>query len=201
MRSSMFHSLDPLTIPGVVESAARRFGGAEALVDGELRLSFEELAQRIDLAARAFVGSSIQPGDRVAVWAPNMAEWIFAALGAHRAGAVVVPLNTRFKGYEAAYILDKSGARMLFTVTDFLDTDYVELLGNADVPPTLEEVVLLRGRDRDGTTPWDTFVSRADAVAPSAGADRAGAIAPDDLSDILFTSGTTGAPKGAMLRH
>jgi acyl-CoA synthetase (AMP-forming)/AMP-acid ligase II len=197
----MFHRLDELTIPGVVESAARRFGAAEALVDGYLRLTFTELADRIDVASRALVASSVGPGDRVAVWAPNIAEWIFAALGAHRAGAVVVPLNTRFKGFEAAYILDRSEARMLFTVTDFLDTDYVELLGAADVPRTLEEVIVLRGHSAVGTTPWDTFLRRADSVATSAGADRAAAIVADDLSDILFTSGTTGAPKGAMLRH
>ncbi len=170
-------------------------------MDGELRLTFEELAQRIDLASRALVASSIQPGDRVAVWAPNIAEWVFAALGAHRAGAVVVPLNTRFKGYEAAYILRKSGARMLFTVTDFLDTDYVALLAGADVPPTLEEVVVLRGPARDGTTPWGVFLDRSATVDPSRSAARAESVVPDDLCDILFTSGTTGAPKGAMLRH
>ena len=170
-------------------------------MDGELRLTFEELAQRIDLASRALVASSIQSGDRVAVWAPNIAEWVFAALGAHRAGAIVVPLNTRFKGYEAAYILRRSGARMLFTVTDFLDTDYVALLAAADVPPALEEVVVLRGPARDGTTPWDVFLDRAATVDPSRSAARAESVVPDDLSDILFTSGTTGAPKGAMLRH
>jgi HIP---CoA ligase len=190
-----------LTIPGVVERAAAQFPDTEALVDDGLRLSFNELAGRIDHTARAFIASGIKPGDRIAIWAPNRAEWVFAALGAHRCGAVLVPLNTRFRGGEAADILRRSGARLLVTVTDFLDTDYVALLRTAGAPSTVEEIVVIAGPVPDGTTPWSAFTGRADHVAPDAAAERAAAIEPGDLCDILFTSGTTGAPKGAMLRH
>ena len=69
----------------------------------------------------------VAKGDRVAIWAPNIWEWPIVALAVHRAGAVVVPINTRFKGREAGYVLQKSKAKLLFTVTDFLDTDYVAL--------------------------------------------------------------------------
>ena len=99
-------------------------------------------------ATRAVVAHGIEPGDRVAVWAPNCAEWVVAALGAVGAGAVLVPLNTRYKGAEAAYILRASGARILFTVQGFLGTDYPALLDEAvaagEALPDLERVVVLR---------------------------------------------------------
>jgi acyl-CoA synthetase (AMP-forming)/AMP-acid ligase II len=191
----------PTTVAGALERAARTFGAEEALVEGDVRLSWTELLAAVDEAARALVASGIEPGDRVAVWGPNMAEWAIAASAVHRVGAVLVPLNTRFKGPEAAYILNTARARMLFTVSDFLDTDYVALLGERDAVPSVEEVVVLRGPERPDTVGWTSFLARAGDVAEDAAAARAAAIDPEDLSDILFTSGTTGAPKGAMLRH
>ncbi len=141
------------------------------------------------------------PGDRVGIWAPNIAEWVIASLAVHTTGAAVVTLNTRFKGHEAAYILEKSGARMLLTVNGFLGFDYVAMLREAGVPETLEEIVVLRGDLPEGTTAWQDLLDRSDRTEADAARTRAAAIGPDDLSDILFTSGTTGKPKGAMLRH
>src|SRR5205814_5140173 len=104
----------------------------------------------------------INVGDRFAVWAPNMWEWPIVALGGHRAGGVLVPINTRFKGREAAYILAKSRARILFTVTDFLDTDYVSLLrATGEELPELEQIVVLRGRVPEGCVSLADFLARA----------------------------------------
>jgi HIP---CoA ligase len=191
----------PLTVAGVVERAARQFGSSEALVDGELRLSFAELADRVDAASRAFMASGVERGDRVGIWSPNIWEWAVTALAVHRAGGVVVTINTRFKGSEAKHVLRTAEARMLFTVTDFLDTDYVQLLGDIDDLAALDEVVVLRGSAPAGAVSFSDFLARGDAVSADASAERAAGTEPDDVADILFTSGTTGAPKGAMLRH
>src|SRR5437763_8533550 len=124
--------LEWVSIPRLVLRAADAFGHLEALVDGDVRLTFPELAEAMRASTRAAIAAGIQPGDRASIWAPNCQEWVVAALGVLGAGGVLVPLNTRFKGQEAGYVLGKSRARMLFTVTGFLETDYVELLRGAD---------------------------------------------------------------------
>jgi HIP---CoA ligase len=189
------------TIPGLVRDAAERFAEREALVDGPTRLSFAGLAAAVDQATRAVMAVGVGRGDRVAIWAPNCWEWIVAALAVHGAGAVLVPINTRFKGREAAYILERSGAELLFTVTGFLATDYVELLEaeGATFPP--KGVVVLRGSTPDGTTSWGEFLLRSDEVSLAQAQARIDSIEPGDLSDVMFTSGTTGRPKGVMTTH
>ena len=191
----------PQTIPGVVARAATEFATIEALVDERERLTFAQLADGANTTARALIASGIEAGDRVAIWAPNTTEWVLAALGVYAAGAVVVPLNTRFKGAEAAYILDRARAKLLFTVTDFLDTNYVELLRAAEPVPSLEQIVVLRGSPSERTISWSDFVARASDIPSTTVEERTAALTGATMSDILFTSGTTGRPKGAMLTH
>jgi HIP---CoA ligase len=201
------------TIPRLVEDAAGRHGTTEAVVDGgtrtriRTRLTYAQLAPEVDRYARGLVAAGVGAGERVAVWAPNCAEWMLAALGALRAGAVLVPLNTRFKGGEAAYILRSSGATTLVTVRGFLGFDYPAMLRGEDVG-ALQRIILLRNEDEGdaGTAACpvlglDDLLARGASVEPATTAARAAAVQPDDVSDLIFTSGTTGHPKGAATTH
>ena len=190
------------TIPEMLEKRAETLGNRSAIVDGATTLSFAELAERVDEAARALIAAGTLKGDRIAIWSPNSWEWIVCALAIHTVGAVLVPVNTRYKGMEAAYLLQKSGAKALFTVTGFLDVDYVALLGEAGADlPQLEQIIVLRGNAPEGTLSYDAFLELASEAPSNAATDRASEVRPDDLADILFTSGTTGRPKGAMCTH
>jgi acyl-CoA synthetase (AMP-forming)/AMP-acid ligase II len=163
------------TIPEMVLSAADRFGDAEAVVDGPLRLTFTEVVERIRCAAGAFADVGVDKGDRVALWAPNSAEWIVAAFGLLTAGGVLVPVNTRFKADEAGDIIARSGAKAVLARKGFLGQDYTAPAG---IP-----VIDLASDFLSSGSPFERAVSGS------------------DISDIIFTSGTTGRPKGAMMSH
>jgi acyl-CoA synthetase (AMP-forming)/AMP-acid ligase II len=163
------------TIPEMVLSAADRFGDVEAVVDGPLRLSFTEVVERIRCAAGAFADIGIEKADRVAIWAPNSAEWMIAAFGLLTAGGVVVPVNTRFKTEEAADVIGRSGAKAVLIQKGFLGQDYTAPAGTP--------VIDLKSNFLSTGSPFQRDVSG------------------DDISDIIFTSGTTGKPKGARMNH
>ena len=162
----------------MVLSAADRFGDAEAVVDGPLRLTFAEVVHRIRCAAGAFAEFGIDKGDRVAVWAPNSAEWMIAAFGLLTAGGVLVPVNTRYKTEEAADIIARSGAKAVLVQKGFLDQDYTAPAG---VP-----VIDLKS---------DFLTSGSPSVRDG------GDVNGTDISEIIFTSGTTGRPKGVLMNH
>ncbi len=163
------------TIPRMVLSTADRFGDAEAVVDGPLRLTFAELAGRVRVAAGAFASAGLEKGDRAAIWAPNSAEWIIAAFGLLTAGGVLVPVNTRFKADEAGHIIRRSGAKAVLVQKGFLGLDY-------PAPPGVPVIDL-----------------KSDFLSSGSPLERE--VSGDDVSDIIFTSGTTGRSKGVMMTH
>jgi acyl-CoA synthetase (AMP-forming)/AMP-acid ligase II len=199
------------TTSRLLTDTSHRLGGAEALVEADMRLTYAQLDKAVSVVAAASIGAGLVKGDRVALWAPNSASWVIAALGLQRAGGVLVPVNTRFLGEEAAFILQKSQAKLLFTTTDFLGRDYpaslAEAAGGYDATrpvadlPALQRIVTLSGPLSRATVSWNDFLDLGRSVADADVEARANTVMPDDLSDILFTSGTTGRPKGAMCTH
>ncbi|MGW8204727.1 FadD3 family acyl-CoA ligase (plasmid) [Sphingomonas bisphenolicum] len=183
----------PHTIPHAAKAAAERWPDQAGIIEGDRQWSFAEVWADARAAASAFLASGLRHGDRIALWAPNGRTWILATLGAQSIGATIVPLNTRFKGQEAADILRRSKAKLLFVPEFFLDTDYRALIADEDLPD-LAEVLLIDSE-------WDAFVARGCGPDDATVDEALSHISGDDISDIIFTSGTTGRPKGVLTSH
>ncbi|GAA4888340.1 FadD3 family acyl-CoA ligase [Ferrimonas pelagia] len=183
------------TIPQMIARAAQAFGDRIAIDDHGKIITYLELDQLRRQAAKATIAAEIQPGDRIAIWAPNVWEWIVASIGAQSAGAALVPLNTRMKGSEAGYVLNASGSKILFSIGDFLGKHYPSMLEGEDLPD-LKRIVELRSGDQ-----WQAFLDSGSTISDAELVDREAQVTPGSMSDLLFTSGTTGAPKGVITGH
>lgn len=193
------------TLPEIVAHAAAIYGQKPFIVseNGDT-ISFAEFAAKVTLWGRALIAHDVAAGDRVAIWAPNSSVWIIAATAIECIGAIMVPINTRFKGEEAAYALQKTRAKLLFTESEFLGNNYSEMLReacgseNGSLPfsdlPELRHVVHIDADDE-----MEKFLASPAPVGIQIA--FAAQVKPDTISDILFTSGTTGYPKGAMHNH
>jgi acyl-CoA synthetase (AMP-forming)/AMP-acid ligase II len=196
-------SSHPQTIPAALDHIARELPDHNALVTPDRTLTFGKLRNEVRRAAAAMISLGVQTGDRVAIWSPNTWHWVIACLATHYAGATVVPLNTRYTAAEASDILARTGAPLLVAMGEFLGADRIAGLDRAALPD-LRHIVRVpvesTARFDDGT--WDEFVSHgADDRDLEAADARAAAVRPEDVSDVLFTSGTTGRSKGVLCAH
>ena len=186
------------------DEAAVRWPDREALVYLDRRYSFAEAAARVDEAARALIGLGVGPGEHVALWLTNCDEWVFVHFALAKIGAVTVPVNTRFRTRDLAYVLKQSDSVMLVAHDVSGPVDYLAMLrelDRADFPELREIVLVSEGPAHEGFADWRAALEAGRAVPDEEVARRAAAVAPDDVAFIMYTSGTTGFPKGAMHSH
>ncbi|MFL6060368.1 MAG: FadD3 family acyl-CoA ligase [Marmoricola sp.] len=189
------------TIPAALRAAAATHGDRPAVVEGEAVLSFAGLLERVRTTAAGYIALGLEPGDRVGIWAPNSTAWIIAGLAASYAGGTLVPINSRYTGHEAHDIALRTRARIFVVDNGFLGRDQVGDLRAAGDLPDLGSIVVLPGSaPADEVVPAESLAEIGVDHLTEADA-RADAVSPDDVADVLFTSGTTGRSKGAMSAH
>lgn len=208
--------LRDITIGDALDEQARLRGDAPALIFGDTMTSYAALAERTDRLARALMAWGIGRGAHVAVMAPNCVEWVLLEYALARIGAVLVTVNPAFRQRELGYLLLQGRVAALFAVSGYRRADIAgdlarlmpDLAGSdpvggrrGDLLPDLRHVCALDGDTIAGALPFEALLALADSVTPDALRARAAQVRPDDVMQIQYTSGTTGAPKGAMLTH
>ncbi|MDN2583343.1 FadD3 family acyl-CoA ligase [Aquibium sp. ELW1220] len=187
------------TIPALAQRAAQTYRDEVAIEDGTVRMTFIELDAARRQAAKAAMAAGVKKGDRVMIWAPNGWKWFVAALGIASVGGVLIPTSTRFRGTEVEELMRRSGATMMFSCGEFLGAYYPDQLGT-EARRLLHTIVVFDGA-RATETAWQDFLAGGEGVSDAELSQRQASVGPDDLCDMLFTSGTTGHPKGVMYGH
>jgi fatty-acyl-CoA synthase len=212
------------TFGEVLEQQVQRSPDKEALVYNypelglNLRLNYRQFRDEVDRLSKGLMALDIAKGDHVAVWAPNVPEWIFLQLSLARIGAVMVTVNTAYKASELEYVLRQGNITTLFMTEAFRGNSYLdsvysivpEMKDLADpiaqpmqsaILPRLKQVVLLGTTPRPGTLLYEQVVALGQRMSDAALRERRASVTPQDVAMIMYTSGTTGFPKGAMLTH
>ncbi len=181
----------------LLSDAATQWGDRTAIVDVDRTLTYSELAADAQKVSAALLRRGVEAGEVVAIWAPNSWRWVVFALGAQMAGAAIVPMNTRYRGREASHIMGATRPKALFVHQGFLDNDYMGMLRSEGIGAEMVSTIVTAGAEAE--CPWDDFVD--DGGSDPGVASRLSSLRGSTISDVMFTSGTTGPPKGVITTH
>ncbi|MEP6842127.1 MAG: AMP-binding protein, partial [Pseudolysinimonas sp.] len=177
---------------------AKQFHDREALVDraSGQRWTYAELEREVDAVAHGLLALGVTQGDRVGIWSPNRAEWVFVQYATAKIGALLVNINPAYRTHELSFVMNQSGLRSLVAIAEFKGCSYTDMIETARVDcPELQDVIVI------GESSWDALVASGRNGDPSVLARIETGLTATDPINIQYTSGTTGFPKGATLSH
>lgn len=204
------------TIVDLVTQCPDEYRHIPAIIDGPMKLHYGDMEAAIRPIVKALYALQIKPEEPVAIWAPNSYAWILAAIAVQWCGAILLPLNTRMKGRETQQILADAGCQWVLSVGEFLGQDYPAMLAQAYSEVSAEtsspsssskktdlRCILLPGEHSKAasTLCWEDFIAQGESVSDALTTELSQAVTAESYSDLLFTSGTTGKPKGVLCRH